>query len=169
MTYTLGIDSSTQSVKALVYEVETGRVVTTVAVNFGKDLPEFKSPDGFLPNADPLVRRADPRMWLSALGKVLSRLHEVFDTSKIAAIGGDGQFLDVDTCSFGSIGVIAIPEFARFYRHVLVQKRFPHHGAFAFAHCGGILFEALKLLGVADINTPKPAGVLYPDENPFFA
>ncbi len=89
--YTLGIDSSTQSIKALVYDTDAKKVVTTVAVNFGKDLPEFKSPDGFLPNADPLVRRADPRMWLSALGKVLSRLHEVFDTSKIAAIGGDGQ------------------------------------------------------------------------------
>ena len=89
--------------------------------------------------------------------------------AKLVSYIGDGQFLDVDPCSFGSIGVIAIPEFARFYRHVLVQKRFPHHGAFAFAHCGGILFEALKLLGVSDINTPKPAGVLYPDENPFFA
>ena len=89
--------------------------------------------------------------------------------AKLVSYIGDGKFLDVDPCSFGSIGVIAIPEFARFYRHVLVQKRFPHHGAFAFAHCGGILFEALKLLGVADVNTPKSAGVLYPDENPFFA
>ena len=27
--------------------------------------------------------------------------------------------------------------------------------------------EALRLLGVDDINTPKPAGELYPGENPF--
>ena len=87
--------------------------------------------------------------------------------AKLVSYIGEGQFLDVNPCSFGSIGVVAIPEFARFYRHVLVQKRFPHHGAFGFAKCGAVLFEALKLLGVADVNTPKPAGVLYPDENPF--
>ena len=48
--YTLGIDSSTQSIKALVYDSDAGRVVTTVSVNFGKELPEYNSPDGFLPN-----------------------------------------------------------------------------------------------------------------------
>ncbi len=78
-----------------------------------------------------------------------------------------GAFLDVDPHSFGSIGVCAIPGFARFYRHVLVQKRFPHHGAFGFAKAGKVLFEALRLLGVDDINTPLPADRLYPGENPF--
>ena len=79
----------------------------------------------------------------------------------------EGRFLDVNPCSFGSIGIVAIPEFARFYRHVLVQKRYPHHGAFGFAKCGRVIFDALKLLGVGDINFPKPAGQLYPSENPF--
>ena len=88
---TLGIDSSTQSVKALVYNVEDKSVVTTVSVNFGKDLPAFGCPDGFLPNADPLVRQADPRLWVAALDKVLQKLADAFDTSKIDAIGGDGQ------------------------------------------------------------------------------
>ena len=50
---------------------------------------------------------------------------------------------------------------------ILVGKRFPHHGAYAFDHCGKVLFEALRLLGVEDINTPLPAGQLYPGENPF--
>ena len=88
---TLGIDSSTQSVKALVYNVEDKSVVTTVSVNFGKDLPAFGCLDGFLPNADPLVRQADPRLWVAALDKVLQKLADSFDTSKIDAIGGDGQ------------------------------------------------------------------------------
>ena len=88
---TLGIDSSTQSVKALVYNVEDKSVVTAVSVNFGKDLPEFGCPDGFLPNEDPLVRQADPRLWVAALEKVLQKLADSFDTSKIDAIGGDGQ------------------------------------------------------------------------------
>ncbi len=89
--YTLGIDSSTQSVKALVYDAENKSVVTTVSVNFGKELPEFGCPDGFLPNEDPLVRQADPLLWVAALDRVLAKLADAFDTSKIDAIGGDGQ------------------------------------------------------------------------------
>ena len=34
--------------------------------------------------------------------------------------------------SFGAIGVFAIPEMGRFYRHVLIEKNYPHHGAVAF-------------------------------------
>ena len=63
--------------------------------------------------------------------------------------------------------MFAIPEFARFYRHVLIGKRFPHHCAVSFAHSGGVLFDALKLLGVNDVNVPLPAGMRYPQENPF--
>ena len=89
--YTLGIDSSTQSIKALVYDSDAGRVVMTVSVNFGRELPEYNCPDGFLPNDDVLVRQADPRLWVAGLEKVLEKLQAAFDTSKIAAIGGDGQ------------------------------------------------------------------------------
>lgn len=89
--YTLGIDSSTQSIKALVYDSDAGRVVTTVSVNFGRELPEYNCPDGFLPNDDVLVRQADPRLWVAGLEKVLAKLQAAFDTSRIAAIGGDGQ------------------------------------------------------------------------------
>ena len=78
-----------------------------------------------------------------------------------------GEILPVPTGSFGGIGVFAIPEMARFYRHVLVQKRYPHHGAVAYGKIGKVLFEALKLLGVTDIDHNHPAGVLYPQENPF--
>ena len=87
--------------------------------------------------------------------------------SQLMSYLAEGRFLDVDPSSFGSIGVVAIPEFARFYRHVLVEKRYPHHGAFGFAKCGGIVFDALKLLGVGDLSCPKSAGALYPTENPF--
>ena len=87
--------------------------------------------------------------------------------AKLVSYIAEGHFLDIDPCSFGGIGVAGIPGFARFYRHVLVQKRFPHHGAYAFKKAGKVLFEALHLLGVEDINTPLPEGQLYPGENPF--
>ena len=78
-----------------------------------------------------------------------------------------GHILDIDPQSFGGIGIFAIPNFARFYRHVLVGRRFPHHGATAFSHCGQALYDAAQLLGACPISTPLPAGVLYAGENPF--
>ena len=52
-----------------------------------------------------------------------------------------GEILPVATHSFGSIGVFAIPEMGRFYRHVLIGKNFPHHGAVAFGHYAKALYE----------------------------
>ena len=78
-----------------------------------------------------------------------------------------GEVLPVATGSFGGIGVFAIREMGRFYRHVLIEKRFPHHGAVAFGHYGKTLYEVFKLLGVKDISYNRPATIPYPRENPF--
>lgn len=78
-----------------------------------------------------------------------------------------GEVLPVKTRSFGGIGVFAIPEMGRFYRHVLVEKRYPHHGAVAFGHYGKALFEVFKYLGVGDIAYNQPKSLPYPTENPF--
>ncbi len=80
----------------------------------------------------------------------------------------NGEILPVATKSFGSIAVFAIPEMARFYRHVLIEKNFPHHGAVAFDHYGKAVFEIFKLLGVEDIGFNQPKGMLYRTENPFY-
>ena len=79
----------------------------------------------------------------------------------------EGEILPVHTGSFGGIGIFAIPEMGRFYRHVLVQKRYPHHGAVAFGHYGKTLFEVFKFLGIADIAYNQPKSLPYPTENPF--
>jgi L-fucose isomerase-like protein len=79
----------------------------------------------------------------------------------------EGAILDIDPKSFGGIGVIAVKEMGRFYRHVLIEKRFPHHTAVAFAPVGRTLFAAMRMLGVEDIGVNRPAGTLYPTENPF--
>ena len=89
---TLGIDSSTQGVKAVAWDVGAKRVVFSASVNYGKDLPQYGSPDGFLPNDDVLVRHADPRMWIEGLELVLAKLQAAgCPMSEIAAIGGDAQ------------------------------------------------------------------------------
>lgn len=79
----------------------------------------------------------------------------------------EGEVLDVPTGSFGGIGVFAIPEMGRFYRHVLIQKRYPHHGAVAFGHYGKLMYELFKYLGIKDIAYNQPKSLPYPTENPF--
>ncbi len=80
-----------------------------------------------------------------------------------------GEVLPVATRSFGGIGIFAIPEMGRFYRHVLIEKNFPHHGAVAFGHFGKELYEVFKYIGVAvdEIGYNQPKGVRYPTENPW--
>ena len=85
----------------------------------------------------------------------------------LRAYVAQGEVLPVATRSFGGIGVFAIPEMGRFYRHVLVQKHYPHHGAVAFGHYGKLLFEVFKYLGVQDIAYNQPQCLPYPTENPF--
>ena len=80
-----------------------------------------------------------------------------------------GEILPVATRSFGSIGVFAIPEMGRFYRHVLIEGGYPHHGAVAFGNYGKALYEVFKYIGVPveEIGYNQPAGVRYPTENPW--
>ena len=80
-----------------------------------------------------------------------------------------GEVLPVATRSFGGVGVFAIPEMGRFYRHVLIEGGYPHHGAVAFGHHGKALFEVFKYIGVPveEIGYNQPAGVRYPTENPW--
>ena len=88
---------------------------------------------------------------------------------KLRAYIAQGEVLPVPTRSFGSIGVFAIPEMGRFYRHVLIEGNYPHHGAVAFGKWGKALFEVFKYIGVdvSEIGYNQPKGVRYPTENPW--
>ncbi len=96
------------------------------------------------------------------------RLQSTSD-AKLRAYVVQGEVLPVATRSFGAIGIFAIPEMGRFYRHVLIEKNYPHHGAVAFGHFGKPLYEVFKYLGVPvdEINFNQPKGMMYPTENPF--
>ena len=104
-----------------------------------------------------------------ALGEItFFRLQSTAD-AQIRAYIAQGEVLPVATRSFGSIGIFAIPEMDRFYRHVLIEKNYPHHGAVAFGHFGKELYEVFKYLGVPadEINFNQPKGMMYKTENPF--
>lgn len=94
------------------------------------------------------------------------RLQSTAD-NRLYAYVAEGEVLPVATQSFGSIGVFAIKEMGRFYRHVLVENGFPHHGAVAFGHYGKAIFEVFKYLGAEKIGYNQPKCVPYKTENPF--
>lgn len=92
MPYYLGLDSSTQSISAMAIDAEQGRVVLDESVNFGRDLPHYDSPHGFLENANPNIKHSNPLMWVEALDLLLSRVRQSgFDLSQVAAVSGAGQ------------------------------------------------------------------------------
>ena len=96
------------------------------------------------------------------------RLQSTSD-AKLRAYIAQGEVLPVRTRSFGAIGIFAIPEMGRFYRHVLIEKNYPHHGAVAFGHYGKILYEVFKYIGVdyKEIRFNQPKEMRYITENPF--
>ena len=92
------------------------------------------------------------------------RLQSTADNHLYAYVA-EGEVLPVATQSFGSIGVFAIHEMGRFYRHVLIENGFPHHGAVAFGHYGKAIFEVFKYLGAEKIGYNQKER--YTTENPF--
>jgi len=118
------------------------------------------------PGKDPNITRGTLEGRLRAGEITIFRLQSTADT-QLKSYVAEGEILNMDPKSFGGIGVFAIREMGRFYRHVLIEKRFPHHTAVAFKHAGKTLLEAVKMLGVGDISFNRPSGMLYSTENPF--
>lgn len=87
----LGIDSSTQSLTAVLIDTASGKIECQVSVNFGLDLPQYHSPSGFIPGGKDGVVHADPLMWLEALDLLFSQLAEKTDLSKVTGLAGSGQ------------------------------------------------------------------------------
>lgn len=87
----LGLDSSTQSLTAVVIHPESGRVLVQSSVNFGAELPHYGSPSGFIPGGKHGEVHAHPCMWLDALDLLLQRLSADTDLSKIRLLAGSGQ------------------------------------------------------------------------------
>lgn len=103
---------------------------------------------------------------ISAGDVTLFRLQSTADNRLLAYVA-QGEVLPVPTRSFGSIGIIAVKEMGRFYRHALIENAFPHHTAIAFGKHGKAIFELFKYLGAEKVLYNLPENILYPSENPF--
>lgn len=90
----LGLDSSTQSLTALVLAVDGERkdIVFQSSLHFDDALPKYGTRHGVLPGGDPSIAQAPPLMWANALDLMLGRIAASdLDLSQIAAISGSAQ------------------------------------------------------------------------------
>jgi L-fucose isomerase-like protein len=118
------------------------------------------------PGREPDISRGTLEGTIKPGDITLFRLQSTSDCT-LRSYVAEGEVIDVDPKSFGSIGVVAVREMARFYRYVLINKHYPHHAGMAFKHTGKVLFAAMKMLGIEDVAFNQPASMLYKDENPF--
>jgi len=88
----LGLDSSTQSLSAVVIDLDTRKVVYEKSLNFDNALPQFKTKNGVLANRDPLVKHSTPLLWAAALDLLFAQMKkDKVALAKIIAISGAGQ------------------------------------------------------------------------------
>ncbi len=62
----LGLDSSPQSLSAVVVDLDRRKVVYDKSLNFDRTLPKYRTRNGVLLNRDPLIKHSPPLMSASA-------------------------------------------------------------------------------------------------------
>ena len=92
MSLVLGLDSSTQSLSAVILDTEKGVVVANHSVNFGESLSHYNQPHGYDEAGARGEIHSNPLMWLEALDLILAQMvSKNIDFSQIKAVSGSGQ------------------------------------------------------------------------------
>ena len=88
----LGLDSSTQSLSAVVIDYDQRKVVYDKSLNFDRALPHYKTQNGVLPNPNPLVKHSSPLMWAEALDLIFAEMKkDGVALGEMLAVSGSGQ------------------------------------------------------------------------------
>jgi len=90
----LGLDSSTQSLSAIVLEVngDRRRVAFESSIAFDETLPQYGTKHGVLPSDDATTAVSPPLMWVDALELMMERLKQSgLDLGQLRAISGSAQ------------------------------------------------------------------------------
>src|SRR5471032_1277064 len=88
----LGLDSSTQSLSAVVIDLDARKVIYEKSLNFDRALPHYKTQNGVLPNRNPLVKHSSPLMWAEALDLLFAQMKtDGVALGKILTVSGSGQ------------------------------------------------------------------------------
>jgi len=94
MSLYLGLDSSTQSLYAIVLEIEGDRrrVAFESSIAFDDAFPQYGTHHGVLPSDDPTTATSPPLLWVEALELMVQRLQQSgLDLRQLAAISGSAQ------------------------------------------------------------------------------
>lgn len=92
MSLVLGLDSSTQSLSALIIDTESGTIIAEESLNFGSDFPEYGLESGFIAGGQGGEVHSNPLVWLDALEGVFTRLRDRgVPLGEILAVSGSGQ------------------------------------------------------------------------------
>jgi xylulokinase len=90
----LGLDSSTQSIAAVVIAIEAGarQVVFESSLSFDETLPHYRTTHGLLPRTDPRIATSSPLMWAEALDVMMARIaRSGLELGQLAAVSGSAQ------------------------------------------------------------------------------
>jgi xylulokinase len=90
----LGLDSSTQSLTAIVVDIEGARrdIVFQSSLSFDRDLPQYRTQHGVLPHENVAIAHSSPLLWTEALDLMLARVAASgLDRSRLAAVSGSAQ------------------------------------------------------------------------------
>lgn len=90
--FALGLDSSTQSLSAVLIDVESQSIHAEMSLNFDQHFPNYKTVNGTLPHKDPKIVHAPPLMWVEALDKLFYKMQqEAWPLDQVGVIAGSGQ------------------------------------------------------------------------------
>ena len=90
--YFLGLDSSTQSLSAVLIDLDSGKIVDDRALNFDAALPHYHTRNGVNRSQDPAVVHSSPLMWAEALDRLFQGMKkDRLPLGDILALSGSGQ------------------------------------------------------------------------------
>lgn len=126
----LGLDSSTQSLTAIVIDPDARTIVAEQSLSFDSELPEYGTHNGVLRAEDPRVVHAPPLMWAAALDRMFERLRaEGLNLSNVVAVAVSGQQHGSVYLTADATAVLAALDpsrgLAESLRHVLARPTSP--------------------------------------------
>lgn len=88
----LGLDASTQSLSAIIIDIDTRKIVYDISLNYDETLPHYGTQNGVLDHPDPKIVHSPPLMWAEALDVLFDKMKtEGITLGDIRAISGSGQ------------------------------------------------------------------------------
>jgi xylulokinase len=89
--YFLGIDCSTQSMKAIVIDEPSFTVETQIIINYDQDLSHYHTQNGVYISEDGKQVSSNPLMWVEALDLLFEKLQKDLPLTSIKALSGSAQ------------------------------------------------------------------------------